>query len=146
VIRGQASFTFSSAVPEWVLCYQFVGEAYTKYENLPIADISVSSSGEAVSVAPEPVSPSLLEKAEVQLTLALDIKTIPPGSEAETNFKESFTSDVARAVSIDPSRIVVKKLTKGTPFAAFHKKLLDSFVGNISLSALCIALRRIYHC
>jgi hypothetical protein len=123
VVRAKARFKFTSAVPEWVLCYQFSGEVYAKYENLPITDTSASrasSPGHAVFTAPEPVSPSLLEKAEVLLTLNLGSSAdseSPFDSEAkQASFKQVVAKDMAKSLRIDASRVVVATLTQGAIF------------------------------
>ncbi|RLN55945.1 hypothetical protein BBJ28_00022166 [Nothophytophthora sp. Chile5] len=149
VVNSRATFTFVEESAAMALCYRFQGHAFKLFANIPIQDSSksTSSSGqhttdaiatnydeEAAAAASDQFTLSR-EIATVSLTLDKDISEIPAGSAAETAFKASFISTLARSLGIDPSRIQITDLVAGSVIVNFQllpsESAADPLVGEI---------------
>merc|ERR1711871_763445 len=69
---------------------------------------------------PPPHSPSSATEPRFQITLAVDIDTIPAGSDARATFEAEFVSDMASALGVDESAIRVVEITAGSVAVTFE--------------------------
>ena len=107
--NGRAAFNFTSGTDGMKLCYTFFNETARLYTNLPIVEEGV----EVEEVVEE-------NQVDVALTLTGSVDEIPPGSEEEVAFKDSFTSDISAALGIDSSRVQILEILSGSIIVNFR--------------------------
>uniref|UniRef100_K3WAF2 Laminin IV type A domain-containing protein n=1 Tax=Globisporangium ultimum (strain ATCC 200006 / CBS 805.95 / DAOM BR144) TaxID=431595 RepID=K3WAF2_GLOUD len=131
------------------LCYKFFNHAFKLFSSIPIKDSSSSTSTGSSSSQSSLLSEFDGEReasnsgqstanrdiATVSLKLDKNINDIPPGSAAETQFKTSFVSTIARSLGIDPARVQILELLEGSVIVKFRllpsENLADPLVHEI---------------
>ncbi|KAF1329723.1 Concanavalin a-like lectin/glucanase, subgroup, partial [Globisporangium splendens] len=150
VINGLASYTFVQETSGMILCYKFLNHAFKLFSSIPIKDSSTSTNtGSSSSSQSSLLSEFDSEReasnsgqftvnrdiATVSLKLDKNINDIPPGSAAETQFKTSFVSTMARSLGIDPTRVQILELLEGSVIVKFQllpsENLADPLVHEI---------------
>lgn len=128
ILSKKASFRFSSGFSKLVLCYKFgLDEPYKIYTGLEVINTAVADVEEEEVFVEAP--------AEVVLSLAGSVDDIPPGSPAETTFKNNFVSDISSALGIDSSRVTITSITSGSIIVQFEIKVSSNSADGFE--ALC---------
>jgi hypothetical protein len=95
---------------EDIVSFGDIAEGSTKY-NDAAAKLQARQRGKR---ARENFAELRSKRAGMRFKLDMNFDAIPPGSEEEELFKQAFVTDVANALNIKPSRVVIRKLTPGS--------------------------------
>ena len=122
VADGATTFTFTSAVDAFALCYKFGAEPWVFYASDALG--LTATTGEASGGGDSDTASALggegaLVQAAVTMRLDLSFDTIPPGSPARKRFEGSFVSNLAGALGISAKRLAVTAITAGSVIVDF---------------------------
>ena len=107
-----ATFTFEGSVTDLMLCYKFNEEPYAHF---PLAKVIQQEAEEVETISVEEDDALQTQQAEVTMTLDLSLSDI----EDVQAFKDTLKTDIAAAIGVDASRIIVQSVKPGSVIVDF---------------------------
>jgi len=145
VFEMTSFFEFANqAGSELLLCYKFNTFEFKPFPNAEVQVMYIDETNtdeSALFKEQSSIDEKRQQEVKVQLSLQGDITSIPSGSHEETRFIATFTGDLASALGIPSSRIVVTSLSSGSIIVSFlilPPQLDDDMLSVDSLAGILI--------